>query len=99
MLNDGGAVLYYEGNGNGNTTYFRFNGYQRFETQFMYIGWMTNIWCREIDATNTAQAYAFSVNYGGYPFDRPTGSSANNIRKTWNQTDAHSVRCIQERAN
>ena len=99
VLNDGGAVLYYEGNGNGNTTYFRFNGYQRFETQFMYIGWMTNIWCREIDATNTAQAYAFSVNYGGYPFDRPTGSSANNIRKTWNQTDAHSVRCIQERAN
>ena len=99
VLADGGALLYYEDKGAGHTTYFRFNGYQRYSDRFMYVGVMTNIWCREIDGSRTSQAYAFSINYGGYPFNGAGTGTANNIRATWNQTDAHSVRCIQERAN
>ena len=86
--------MYYEGKGSGPVTYFRFNGYQRYTDKFMYIGLMTNMWCREMNNSKTG-AYALSVNYGGYPFDG--NGTANNIRGTWSQADAHSVRCIQEK--
>lgn len=95
VKDDGGALLYYENKGVGSVTYYRFNGYQRFTNKFMYIGLMTNIWCREIKNNDNTRAYALSINYGGYS---PNNLKiANNIINNWKQSDAHSVRCIQER--
>lgn len=91
---DGGVVLYFEGlpASGGRTTYVRLAGYQERADRFSYIGKMGNMWCRERDPRQIYHAYALTVNNGGL-----WGSSAYNVAGGWSLSDAHPVRCTQDR--
>ena len=85
LINDGGALVYFEGSPgeNGRRTYIRLNGYQEQTNKFNYIGNMTNLWCREYSG-------------GGCAFDINDGGNRSNI-SAWEISDAHPIRCQQDR--
>ena len=85
---DGGAVVYFEQNNGGNSTYIRLTGYQEFADKFSYIGTYANLWCREPYQNN--MFYALHISIAG-------ASPAYNISRGWRPRDAHPLRCIQDR--
>ena len=95
IYNDGGVLVKY--NNAGNTTYYRFTGYQELPTAFNYIGLFAHVWA--IGNTNSAHAAGFSVNWGASLSGNSTGTPMYSRSVAWNWTvrDAHNVRCIQEK--
>ena len=86
---DGGFVLCFESGENGNTSYFRLTGYQRNNESFQFIGKMSNLWCREYSGDR--QSYSLTLNIKGGLRD------VSNVAYNWTISDAHNIRCIQER--
>ena len=86
---DGGAVVYFENNTFGRSTYIRMTGYQDHSTSFILIGGMTNLWCRESNGNRFA--FCLSVSKAGIT------NNAYNISGVWRPRDSHPVRCIQDR--
>ena len=72
----------------GHVSYFRMSGYPPYYYQFRYIGECGNLWVREPSRGFT---YGCNVtNRGSIPFC---------IGISWGMSDAHTTRCIQERAD
>ena len=81
---DGGYLVYYEAQGSGHTSYFRFTGYGRYFNTFVQIGSLCTIWsCIQ---NNTTQGYAAAR------LDVSSTYESSSMYKT----DAHTIRCIQE---
>lgn len=91
---DGGVSAYFEKKGEGHTCYFRLTGYWERDNLFSYIGKKCNIWTRSWIRNNggSNEAVAFIFNLNGNELSAYTLKS----RRT---SDAHSTRCIQERAD
>lgn len=89
---DGGAAVYFEGKGSGHTCYFRLTGYWRFENSFQYIGQQCNMWTRRWKKSGLSTAFIFI-------YDNTTNRITGFTLKTRNVKDAHTTRCIQEKAS
>ncbi|WP_233524175.1 hypothetical protein [Parabacteroides sp. 20_3] len=92
---DGGAVLYFEDQSSGGSTYIRFTGYQEYANAFNYINGMGNLWCREGKAGDVGHKYAFSIVLPGKVGFANKGLRC--ISGEWTPRDAHPLRCIQDR--
>lgn len=88
---DGGAAVYFEGKGSGHTCYFRLTGYWRFENSFQYIGQQCNMWTRRWKRSPVSTAFIFI-------YDDATHRITGFTLKTREVRDAHTTRCIQEKA-
>ena len=82
---DGGYLVYYEADGSGHTSYFRFTGYGRYFNTFVSIGSLCTVWSCTGDGATKGYAAARLNLDGDY--------TAVSMYKS----DAHTVRCIQER--
>ncbi|WP_300703937.1 DUF4906 domain-containing protein [Bacteroides sp.] len=83
---DGGYLIYYEAQGSGHTSYFRFTGYGRYFNTFVSIGSLCTVWsCNQY---NIDSGYATRL-------DTDKVYEAPSMYKS----DAHTVRCIQERTD
>lgn len=87
---DGGFVLFFDGDGEGNTSYFRMSGYRVSPEEFRHIGQWGFFWTRNRNSTNTA--YNFNIK----DHENDTGV---NMRTGMETADAHTIRCIQERTD
>lgn len=81
-----GYLLYYDDEGH--ASYFRMSGYPPYYYQFRYIGECGNLWVREPSRGFT---------YGCNVTDR--GYVSYCIGISWGGADAHTTRCIQEKAD
>ena len=82
---DGGYLVYYEADGSGHTSYFRFTGYGRYFNTFVSIGSLCTVWSCTGDGATKGYAAARLNLDGDY------------IAVSMYKSDAHTVRCIQER--
>jgi len=93
---NGGAVLYFENQTSGRSTYIRLTGYQEYANSFNYINGMSNLWCREAKGGDAGKhGYALAIilaNKVGY-----ARGGKRNISNVWATRDAHPLRCIQDR--
>ncbi|RGV46967.1 DUF4906 domain-containing protein [Bacteroides intestinalis] len=85
---DGGYLLYFEQLNGGHASYFRFTGYGRFMDTFEYIGDLCSIWTRTKGDDGDYRTYAGWFN---------TESAYGIVTKY--QSDAHPLRCVQEKAD
>ncbi|WP_288738450.1 DUF4906 domain-containing protein [uncultured Parabacteroides sp.] len=83
-LNNGLMLTYDDA---GNKSYFRYTGYASNSTMFLYIGSRLNCMVCEYGSTLVVN----SINSDNILFCNV------NTDGTWNECDAHSIRCIQER--
>ena len=88
VLEDGGAVIYFENQTDGRSTYIRLTGYQEYYNQFNYIGGMGNLWCREYP-------YLLAIIAAYFPHVSPL--PVYNISSNWAKRDGYPLRCIQDR--
>ena len=89
---DGGYLLYFEQLNGGHASYFRFTGYGRYMNTFEFIGDLCTIWTRNKGTDNGYNSYAGWFNSGG------TSSELFTIITKY-QSDAHPLRCVQEKAD
>lgn len=89
---DGGYLLYFEQLNGGHASYFRFTGYGRYMDTFEFIGDLCTIWTRNKGIDNGYNSYAGWFNSGG------TSSELFTIITKY-QSDAHPLRCVQEKAD
>ena len=82
---DGGYLVYYEASGSGHTSYFRFTGYGRYFNTFVNIGNLCTVW--SCTGENTTKGYSAARLFMEGNYD------AISMYKS----DAHTIRCIQER--
>ena len=85
---DSGYLLYFQQLSGGHASYFRFTGYGRFFNTFEYIGTLCSIWTRTKGDDGDYRVYA------GW-FNTETAYAI----ATKYQSDAHPLRCVQERAD
>ena len=85
---DSGYLLYFQQLSGGHASYFRFTGYGRFFNTFEYIGTLCSIWTRTKGDDGDYRVYA------GW-FSTETAYAI----ATKYQSDAHPLRCVQERAD
>ena len=86
---DGGFLVYFETT-NTHTSYFRFTGYGRYFNTFDYIGILCTLWTRNKGNSNQGIAYRL-------PKDNGDTSAGIFTDKSMYGSDAHPVRCIQEK--
>ena len=85
---DGGYLLYFEQLDGGHASYFRFTGYGRYMNTFEFIGDLCTIWTRNKGTDNGYNAYSGWFHTSN-AYDIPTKY----------QSDAHPLRCVQEKAD
>ena len=81
---DGGYQVTYDDKGH--TTYLRLAGYLRTAENFSFVGQQANIWTAD---------YRYSFNYGWNVNGQ--GYKCFSVSSDWYTSDAHTLRCIQER--
>ncbi|WP_293672688.1 DUF4906 domain-containing protein [uncultured Parabacteroides sp.] len=91
----GGGYFYYAAQGSGEATYVRATGYWRYTDEFHFIGEKAIFWTRDFTSTSSSN-YAFCLNFNDATQGNPYGAY---IHKAWYPQDAHTTRCIQERAD
>nr|WP_302831462.1 DUF4906 domain-containing protein [uncultured Bacteroides sp.] len=87
---DGGYLLYFQQLSGGHASFFRFTGYGRYMNTFEFIGDLCTIWTRNKGTDTGYNAYAGWFNSGEI-------SSELFTIITKYQSDAHPLRCVQER--
>ena len=85
---DSGYLLYFQQLSGGHTSYFRFTGYGRYMNTFELIGTLCTIWTRTKGDDTAYRAYAGWFN---------TETTYGVMNK--HQSDAHPLRCVQEKAD
>ena len=85
---DGGYLLYFQQLSGGHSSYFRFTGYGRFMNTFEFIGDLCTIWTRNS---------GMSADYNAYSGWFHTSNAYGILTKY--QSDAHPLRCVQEKAD
>lgn len=90
---NGGVAVYFEEQGRGSTCYYRLTGYWETANSFNYIGAKSNMWTREwirlASTTNESVAFIISCD----------NELTEYALKSRSAKDAHTTRCIQERAD
>lgn len=86
---DGGYLLYFQQSGSGHSSYFRFTGYGRFFNTFEFIGDLCSIWTRSKSSGN------YGSNAGWFQTGSLSSEKFQILGKY--QSDAHPLRCIQEK--
>ena len=82
----GGYLIVY--NDAGYTTYFRMTGFGNNSGSFVIVGEAGNVWTRD---TKVTFDFGFNAN--------KEGKNAYEVSEGWQSADAHTTRCIQERAD
>ena len=82
----GGYLVTYDNNSH--NTYFRMTGFGNNTNNFVIVGQAGNVWMRDVKYTFD---FGFNAN--------ATGRSAYEVSFGWSSSDAHAIRCIQERAD
>ncbi len=85
---DSGYLLYFQQLSGGHASYFRFTGYGRYMDTFELIGTLCSIWTRTKGDDTAYRGYAGWFN---------TGTTYGVMNK--HQSDAHPLRCVQEKAD
>mgnify|MGYP001751667443 FL=1 len=81
-------MLYFQQLSGGHSSYFRFTGYGRFMNTFEFIGDLCTIWTRNS---------GMSADYNAYSGWFHTSNAYGILTKY--QSDAHPLRCVQEKAD
>lgn len=86
---DGGYLLYFQQLSSGHSSYFRFTGYGRAMNTFEFIGELCSIATRsKVTSEKDYMSYSYWFNV----------SDAYKLSTTY-QSDAHPLRCVQEKAD
>ena len=93
-VTDGGLYIYFEANGSGNASYFRFPGYRRTTSSYEFIGQRSIIWMREYSARGENNYYS-----NGFDLYYPANNKYNSygVTQDFSIQDGQVTRCIQER--